>query len=174
MFMILYHGTSQKKGKKILNDGMIRVSNPENSHHHGLTGLEMTTYGYVYLASSESKALQYGLAAAASAGKRTAYIFEVNINVDKLVTDNDECDIQRISECRSLECTPCNAQNCINKIESVRYPANLQVGIEVTRYKVIKVSLENREIKTTLQQCWTSLSANAANPFIKYFKGLFL
>ena len=172
--MILFHGTSPNKGKKIINDGFIRVSSSENSHHHGLTGLEMTTYGYVYLTSSESKALQYGLAAAASEGKSAAYIFEVNINVDKLVTDNDECDIQRISECRPLECIPCNAQNCINAIESVRYPANLHVGKEVTRYQVIRVSLENRKKKQSLQQGWTSLSEDAASLFIKIFKGLFL
>ncbi len=173
--MKIYHGTSKRNGEQILKSGKIQMASALNSHHNGLTGIEKTTYGYVYVTPSEKIAFKYGLKSVKTTDsdeityKKTAFIFEINIDVEKLEIDRDECDAQILSRCEYIKCSPCNASSCIKAIESARHAGNLFLGKQVIRYKIVSQFLVDRSnLKTNLVQDWIELSSESN--YMPYFK----
>lgn len=154
--MKLYHGTGQRNGERILKGGKIEISSELNSHHYGLTGTEKTTYGYVYVTPSEETAFKYGLKSIKEVDsdeftyKKVAFIFEIDIDIEKLKIDRDECDIQKLSRCENIKCSPCNAYGCIKTIESARHAGDLVLGKQVTRYKILSQIIVDRKIRINL------------------------
>lgn len=88
--MEMYHGTSLKRGNKILNDGIIKK---DASKQYGKTCLMPTTDGYVYLTNDLIKALKYGTVADFEDDDIEEYLVFC-INIDKSILEADEDEIK--------------------------------------------------------------------------------
>lgn len=132
--MILYHGTSEVFGRKILCDEKI-LSNTTRNYSETLqlnnTQIDITTTnGYVYLTSSFIRAYNYGNRASLIHNRQPhIYIFKLQVNDELLLPDLDE---------RRLHSEDFNEQN-------VSY--NVQKSLEI--YKGVCVA-DNLDLRDTL------------------------
>lgn len=173
--MKIYHGTSQRNGEKILKKGKVQVASASNSHYEGYTGTDRTTYGYVYLTPSEEVAYNFGLRSIKpkdvdiNAHKKTVFIYEIDIDVEKLEVCLDECESQMVSRCETFNCFPCDASNCIKTVNAACHAGDLYLGKQVMRYKVVSQSLiDRRTLKRSVEQDWIELSSG--NNYMSYIR----
>lgn len=87
--MILYHGTTQKRGEEILASEIIKCKTERDFEAAG--SFNGTTDGYVYLTTDLSRALYYGNAKTIGNDyDRLVYIFKIDIPEELLMADLDE------------------------------------------------------------------------------------
>lgn len=93
--MIVYHGTSFLRFKKIIKEGVIHVKTDALSHYNSHSDYARTTNGYAYLTDNPFAALEFGLKCWVNENYKKANtkphigIFELDIS-DGLEHDEDE------------------------------------------------------------------------------------
>lgn len=141
--MIGYHATIEKNGLNILKDRVIKLTEDSDSIYGVGDGLYHTTKGYIYLATTIEKALDFGLRAWGRSYldniniEKCIYIFEVKIeDKSKIYIDEDEAIIEGINVAQGYEET-------INLTQSFRINSKVEIGKEILRYTLI--SFKNME-----------------------------
>lgn len=87
--MILYHGTNQNRGNKILLDGVIKCD-IERFYGEMYDPILQTTNEYIYLTNSLTLATYYGNKHSYSSNEEYFYVFKVKLPQDVLIPDLDE------------------------------------------------------------------------------------
>lgn len=94
--MILYHGTSEKRGKQILIDGAFKCDALSTFDNLGSITTSKdtfelsTTRGFVYLTNDIFKAYRYGHAATLRNSEGCVYIYKIDIDENHLLIDIDD------------------------------------------------------------------------------------
>lgn len=139
--MIAYHATLTKNALSIINDKKIVKTNNKNSIYGVGKGLFNTTEGYIYLATTLSNALDFGLRAwgrSVAEGidiKKEIYIFEVILDDNiEMFADEDEMLMNGFDyEDKLLE--------NIQKTGSFRIKDNLLIGKHIVQF--VKFNFNN-------------------------------
>jgi hypothetical protein len=85
--MILYHGTSEKRGIKILKENCLKTNALRvYGEEHPLP----TTEGYIYLTNNLVNAIYYGNNTAWEDGDNYLFVFEIEVEERKLEADMDQ------------------------------------------------------------------------------------
>lgn len=98
--MILYHGTILNRLDRIVNDGMLKVTDKNNSIYgvRKNNNIFNTSEGYVYLTTSLTKAISFANCAfsqdAQFSGNRTLIIIRIEIDKDLVEEDEDEIELK--------------------------------------------------------------------------------
>lgn len=112
--MILYHGTTLKKGRQIIIDGIIKSNIERNYKNNGM--IKNTTDGFVYLTKNLYTAYYYGninLNDMIDCENKYVYIFKIDIADNILLPDYDEIEVitkkayEHVSAEKSLEMCGC-------------------------------------------------------------------
>lgn len=96
--MILYHGTTESRGRQILSEGKIKRTTHEAATYNsdikvsyqGETLSAKTTCGFVYLTDKVLVAATYGVRASIIHREKAVYIFKINVDESLLEIDTDE------------------------------------------------------------------------------------
>lgn len=87
--MVLFHGTTQKRGEEILRSGVIKCSTERD--FKSIPNIEGSTDGYAYFTTDLSKALYYGNAKTIGNDcDMLVYLFRLDIPYEMLCADLDE------------------------------------------------------------------------------------
>lgn len=136
--MIVYHATLKKNGLSILKDRKIKVTNDVNSVYGTGKGIYNTSEGYIYLATTIEKALDFGLRAWGrkyqdnNSIEKELYIFEIRLNdeIEKFV-DKDEVMLEGLN-------AKLKKWKLIKETQSCRVNKALNIGIEVVKYTIVR------------------------------------
>lgn len=136
--MIGYHATLKKNGLSILKDRKIKLTNDVNSVYGTGNGIYKTSKGYIYLATTIERALDFGLRAWGrkyqdnKSIEKELYIFEIKLNdqIEKFV-DEDEVMLEGLN-------ATLKKMELINGTQSYRVNKALNIGIEVVKYAIVK------------------------------------
>lgn len=133
--MILYHGTDEINGEKILQDKLIKaeVERIYDKDHLVLP----TTDGYVYLTNNIRKALRYAsnnlIMKDLNLRETKVYIFAVTLDIDEVEVDWDEVKVDsRWPNSKANKVV--DAITSLEYLSSVRIKKDLEIGKEVTSY----------------------------------------
>jgi hypothetical protein len=85
--MILYHGTSEKRGIKILQENCLKTN---ASRVYGEDYLLPTTGGYIYLTNNLVNAIYYGNKTACEDEDDYLFVFEIEVDECTLEADMDQ------------------------------------------------------------------------------------
>jgi hypothetical protein len=133
-----YHATIKVNALSILKDKIIKKTDGMNSIYGINEGLFTTTSGYVHLATTINRALEFGLMAWSRTYidhtdiEREIYVFEVYL--DKCIEidiDEDEVEINAVDLFQTKG-------EIIQKTGTFRLDIDLSLGKEVKQYSVIK------------------------------------
>jgi hypothetical protein len=136
--MIGYHATLKNNGLSILKDRKIKLTNDVNSVYGTGNGIYKTSKGYIYLATTIERALDFGLRAWGrkyqdnKSIEKELYIFEIKLNdeIEKFV-DEDEVMLEGLN-------ATLKKMELINGTQSYRVNKALNIGIEVVKYAIVK------------------------------------
>lgn len=147
--MKLYHGTTEEKGNKIIQDRCLKVDCQSN--YDDLSKHFQTTKGYIYMATDRFYAYKYAQQKPLEGGN-SCYVFEINIDYSDLEIDTDELRIvHRLSDEKISEM---NLKESLKISKAVRTSKVLSFGTEIVR---IAHPLKWKEIveplKTSVQNC---------------------
>ncbi len=95
--MILYHGTSESAGTKILKEGKL-IANIKDRVWKGLpdNDITKTTDGFVYLTDLLQTAIHWGNKTSIILKEKEIYLFKVDIEKEDLLPDLDEIAIEEM------------------------------------------------------------------------------
>ncbi|MBU8707955.1 hypothetical protein [Bacillus subtilis] len=131
--MIVYHGTSEQRGQKILADKLIKH---KVDRVHTLERTK-TTDGYIYVSDKFSVSAYFGNLATIIEDTESPYffIFEIEIHKNELLPDLDETNPKinlYLDESKSYE--NLGAEQSFKLFHSASIKRNLKLGVEVKRY----------------------------------------
>ncbi|ARC67256.1 hypothetical protein B14_200045 (plasmid) [Bacillus licheniformis] len=132
--MIVYHGTSEHRAKKILEDKTIKH---EIDRVHHLIEEMKTTDGYTYVSNMFSVAAYFGNLTTIVEDKESPYyyVFEIDISESELHPDWDETNPNinlQLDTSRSYE--NLTVQESFDLFHSASINRDLQLGVDVKRY----------------------------------------
>lgn len=140
--MILFHGTTQKRGEEILASGVLKCNTERD--FKSIAGIEGTTDGYVYFTTDLSIALYYGNAKTIGNDyDMQVYIFRLDVPYELLCADLDELK----SETRKEFPVGTTVEESLEICKCVRIPQD--VSISNACYTTIP-STKNHEISNEL------------------------
>jgi hypothetical protein len=136
--MIGYHATLKMNGLSIIKDKVIKLTNDNNSVYGTGKGIYETSEGYIYLATTIEKALDFGLRAWGrkyfddTSVEKELYIFEIILRADiEIFIDEDEATLEGLDMVQ-------NKMELINETQAFRIKEVLCIGAENVRYSTIR------------------------------------
>ncbi|MFB8378203.1 hypothetical protein [Paenibacillus taichungensis] len=135
----LYHGTTSKRAQSILSEGQIRIdADLIYPSEDFILGMD-TTPGYIYMTDTVAKAIMFGNKSQIIEDETQFefYIFELQVEVDRLEADLDEARIQSLFDKSLLEIDQYDWEGSLKRLETVRTADNLHVGTHIVRYAVL-------------------------------------
>ena len=113
IFMLLYHGTTRKRGKSIVEDKCIK--------HDAELLYKDTTPGYIYCTNDILYAIYYGNKNSLCHKEESFYVFRFNLDENKLEPDEDEVRMVGMDNPENYS----KAQETLEDYKSARYEENI-------------------------------------------------
>ncbi len=136
--MIGYHATLSANAVSIIKDKVIKLTNDRNSVYGTGNGIYETSKGYIYLATTIEKALDFGLRAWGrkylddTGLEKELYIFQIILSDDiKIFVDEDEVMLE------GLDITV-DKMELLIETQAFRINEELRIGEEIVRYATIR------------------------------------
>lgn len=136
--MIGYHATLKMNSLSIMKDNVIKLTDDSNSVYGTGEDIYETSEGYIYLATTIEKALDFGLRAWGRkyiddmSVEKEVYIFEIILRDDiEIFVDEDETILEGLDMAQKK-------MELINTTQSFRINKTLSIGVEIVRYTIIR------------------------------------
>lgn len=133
--MILYHGTTGKRAKKIFKDGIIKC-NVVRHYTKENSDIGYTEQGYVYLANELIFALSFAYRCNNEDKSDELYIFKFDLDDKFLEPDKDE--IRIIRDDRTRKKYSNDLEYSLKELKSCRVKKDLNINDENSFFTVIK------------------------------------
>lgn len=148
-----YHGAHEINAKSILKSKVIERTNHKNSNYGIGNEYWKTTAGYVYLASTFKRAVDFAVRSVRCLIDKSEckyiYIFRVANSGDlQFYPDYDELEIRRL---RTKKVT---VEDSIRLVNTLSAKQDLMLGIHVTDYTILPLDNETRKATEQDNPIW--------------------